>query len=60
MFFNDELKDLRRRKVSPQPWKLEVPRYLDFEDEYRDREDEITQEVFIDDPELYMKELSNE
>ena len=43
----------RKKKPSPQPWKFEVPRYIDFEQEFAcERDDEPTMEIFIDDPDL--------
>lgn len=43
----------RVKIVSPQPWKLEVPRPLDLEEEFNPTED-ITQEFFITEPDDYM------
>lgn len=48
---------MKPRKVTPQPWKLEVPRPLDLENEFSSHDDEPTQEIFIDDPEFYMEDL---
>jgi len=43
-------------KVTPQPWKLEVPKYLDMEEEYNPTVDD-TQEFYIVEPDDYMREL---
>jgi hypothetical protein len=46
-------------RVTPQPWKLEVPRHLDLEEEFNPS-DEPTQEFHITEPDDYMTELELE
>lgn len=41
------------RRPSPQPWKLEVPRPLDLEDEFNPSEDD-TMEFLITEPDDFM------
>ena len=41
------------RRPSPQPWKMEVPQYLDLEEEYNPPEDD-TQEFYIVEPDDFM------
>jgi len=45
----------RQHSPSPQPWKLEVPRYLDLEEEFNPREDD-TREFYICEPDDFMEE----
>ena len=46
----------RFRRPSPQPWKLEVPKPLDLEEEFNPSDD-ITQEFHITEPDDYMEEI---
>lgn len=50
---SDTPKHFRRPRPSPQPWKLEVPKYLDLEEEFSPSEDD-TCEFLINDPDDYM------
>lgn len=46
-------------KPSPQPWKLEVPRPLDLEEEFNPS-DEVTSEFHITEPDDYMRAFDEE
>jgi len=56
---SDTIKHFRRPSVSPQPWKLEVPKPLDLLDEF-DVHDDPTQEFLITEPDDFMDELAFE
>lgn len=47
------------RKPSPQPWKLEVPKPLDLEEEFNPSEDNTTQ-FHVTEPDDYMNDLEFE
>ena len=49
----------KKPNPSPQPWKLQVDTELDLFTEFELGED-VTQEIFIDDPETYMDDLEFE
>lgn len=49
----------RSRYVSPQPWKLEVPKELDLEEEF-ELHDDPTSEFLITEPDDFMDDLALE
>lgn len=49
------VKQFRKPIPSPQPWKLEVPKPLDLEEEFNPSDDD-TQEFYICDPDDFFDE----